>query len=345
MVVVVAGVATAGAAVYSAYKSGKAADAQVDSAQQAQDYSWAMYQQNRADNEDFVQGGRYGLNLLTGGAHTGGGTQPQPTYENYLSDFNANNAAPSPGAVVGAGAANAFNNSPGNEGLAFYGVSNPNIGGDGTQQAHTTAPTGLGDTGAVSDTQTNRPLSREEWQAQQPAAAPAGGLMAGPQMSDFEASPYYRYAREEQVRDTTRALGGQGLYGASLDAIPDTVNHNVLGNYGNFVNDWLHTKLNPAQSLAGLGQTSGMNLGQQGLATAGYMGSAAMNAGNARASGYQAQANTVGAGIKGITDLATNPQVQQTVGGWFGGGQATNANQYNNPNAFDPQWNPSWGLG
>ena len=164
-----------------------------------------------------------------------------------------------------------------------------------------------------------------------------GGLIDGPSMQDFEQSPYYRYALDEQLRATDRANAGRGLYGsgkANLD-LQSRANLNATGNYGSFVNDWISTKLNPAQSLAGLGQTTGLNLGQQGVQTGAYQGSAYMNAGNARASGYQAQSNIMNKGIQGFSDLVTNPTVQKglgslgnTISGWFGGGSQVPSNPY-----------------
>jgi len=308
-VAVIGGAVIGGAA--SVYAGKKSAEGQENAANTASNTELEMYYQGREDTAPWREAGEYALNKLTGGGQSGG------TYEDYLSGFDTG----------------------GNE-INFSDLSG--LGGIiGTVK---NAFSGVQNSGS-----SNQPLSREEWQAQQGTTGQDGGLLAGP--GDFYESPSYQFNLGEGEKAIRRMSAARGL-GNSGKEMKDTLRFSqglASNEYQNFVNNWLNTKLNPTQSLAGVGQSSASNLGNVGQATAANMGNAQMSAGNARASGYINQSNAINQGLQGIG---------QAAGQYFGSQyqpqtSGTNATSYYNSGAVgssgagwtDPQWNPSWGLG
>ena len=128
-----------------------------------------------------------------------------------------------------------------------------------------------------------------------------GMIEQGP--GDFKTSEYYQQGLEEQQQAIDRYNASRGLYASGKGALDLQKNamSNLATNRGNWVNEWLSTKLNPTQSLAGVGQTTGANMASNAMATGQSIAGNTMAAGDARASGYINQANaTTGAIQSGL---------------------------------------------
>jgi hypothetical protein len=321
-----------------------ASKAQQDAAEKAFDIQWRMYQQSRQDNLPWLNAGNIGLSRLTGmptqqladpnfsygqTGYTGGQVQGQEAYNSPVG-VNPDKILAGLKRLEGGVHFNEANQDWEKAATYLYNkgiksdslLMNEGEGGQRTLSYTPPEPT----TPETPQTPTGDGTS----QPSGTAPTSQGGLLDGPQFQDFEESPYYQYGLEEQLRATDRFNASRGLYGSGKAAkdLQKAANFNAMGNYGSFVNDWIATKLNPAQSLAGLGQTAGLNMGNQALNAGGYMGSAAMNAGNARASGYLGRQNTIDKGLQGVGEyISGNPQAQNwiggignTISGWFGGG-------------------------
>jgi len=146
-----------------------------------------------------------------------------------------------------------------------------------------------------------------------------GMINQGP--GEFQESPSYQHNLAEGEKAIRRMSAARGL-GNSGKEMKDTLRFSqglASNEYQNFVNNWLNTKLNPTQSLAGVGQSSASNLGNVGQATAANMGNAQISAGNARASGYINQSNAINQGLQGIGDFASMYNQNQQGSGLAGG--------------------------
>jgi len=132
------------------------------------------------------------------------------------------------------------------------------------------------------------------------------GTMIKDGPGELELSPGYQWRKEEGERAINRGLNARGLYGSGK-ALKDLTRFNqglASDEYGRFISQWINTKLNPTQSLAGIGQTAAETFGLQGLATGQITGQNTQAAGQARASGYANQANIVNQGLQGIGNVA-----------------------------------------
>lgn len=99
--------------------------------------------------------------------------------------------------------------------------------------------------------------------------------------ADFRDSPDYQFALEEGNRALMQNLAARGISaedGAGMKAITRWAQGMASQRLGDYTNR--------LASMAGLGQTTAANLGNQGMGAAQYIGNAAMNAGDARASSY-----------------------------------------------------------
>jgi len=136
-------------------------------------------------------------------------------------------------------------------------------------------------------------------------------ILQGP--GNFYASPGYQFNLAEGQKAIDRYNASRGLY-ASGKASKDLARFSqglASNEYQNFVNNWIQTKLNPTQSLAQVGQTSAIGLGNQANYTAAQMGQNLQNAGNARATGYINQSNAINQGLQGISDYYTMQQMME----------------------------------
>ena len=102
-----------------------------------------------------------------------------------------------------------------------------------------------------------------------------------------------------------------------------------------------NARLAPLQSLAGVGQTTATNLGNQGMTMASNVGDAYQNAANARASGYVGQANAIGGGISQGVNYLQNQQLmnqllEPRVPAGGGGPGFTNAGGFSSAGLYTP---------
>ena len=117
-------------------------------------------------------------------------------------------------------------------------------------------------------------------------------------MEQFTADPGYgfRLAEGQKALDRQAAARGGLISGGALKAAQRYGQEMGSQEYTNAFNRYQterQARLNPLQSLAGVGQTSVNQLGQAGQTMATNVGEAGMQAANARASGYMGQANAL----------------------------------------------------
>lgn len=127
-------------------------------------------------------------------------------------------------------------------------------------------------------------------------------------MQQFQADPGYQFRLQEglkQLQGKAAARGG-ALSGATLKGVQQYGQGLASEEYQNAFNRYQTeraARLNPLQSLAGVGQTAVNQLGQAGQQYATQAGEAAMQAGNARASGYVGGANALNSAIGNIGNM------------------------------------------
>jgi len=156
-------------------------------------------------------------------------------------------------------------------------------------------------------------------------------INAGP--GEFEESPGYQFAVNEGMRGIRNAASAMGglRSGGHLKAAGTYAEGMADQEYDKFLNRWVNTQINPyisgvinpAMTMAGLGQVSAANMGQQGASA----GNAMMNASNYLGTGLANNAmnagNARGAGILGMTNSLSN-------WGKWGAGQYLDYNNRNN---------------
>ena len=147
---------------------------------------------------------------------------------------------------------------------------------------------------------------RAPWmEAAKPALASLPGMIEeGP--GDFFASPEYEFVLGEGERAKNRYAASRGKYfaGGTGRALQRYAAGLGSMEHQRFVDNWVRTKLNPTQSLAGVGLTAASGIGAAGMEAAGMMGENLQTAGAARASGYMNQANIVNQTLQGVGDMA-----------------------------------------
>ena len=128
--------------------------------------------------------------------------------------------------------------------------------------------------------------------------APGKQLTRNFSMADFRADPGYRFRLREGMRGVENSAAARGglLSGNTLKALANynqqAASNEYMNSYNRFNND-NSTLFNRLAALANTGQTTANSLGALGSNTAQSIGSNAMAAGNARASGYAGQANAL----------------------------------------------------
>lgn len=125
-----------------------------------------------------------------------------------------------------------------------------------------------------------------------------------PDLESFFRSPGYQFNLDETLRANEARAAARGRLNSSA-----TDRSNMRYASGLASNEFLNYT-NRLNALAGIGQTTNQNLALLGANMAGNVGNQIMNAGNARASGYLGQANTINNMVgsyyrhKGYTTLA-----------------------------------------
>ncbi|MET3929581.1 hypothetical protein ABIE51_001468 [Lysobacter sp. OAE881] len=144
-------------------------------------------------------------------------------------------------------------------------------------------------------------------------AATTGTGYSAQQISDkLRATPGYQFAFGEGQRalESSAAASG-GLFSGKTGK--------ALTQYGqNFADQQYGTHLNRLAALAGIGQTAQGQNNQMSMQTAGNVGQAYQNAGNARASGIQGSANAWGNTLNGLAGAAGYAYGNRGSWGWGG---------------------------
>lgn len=165
-------------------------------------------------------------------------------------------------------------------------------------------------------------------------------------MSQFQQDPGYAFRLSEGQKALDRQAAARGglISGGALKAAQRYGQDMGSQEYQNAFNRYQierSARLNPLQSLAGVGQTSVNALGQAGQNYASGMGEALGASAQARAAGYMGGANAISGGIGQYMgyqqNQATNSLLQQALGRGGGGGgyggasTATGAENYLSP--------------
>lgn len=121
-------------------------------------------------------------------------------------------------------------------------------------------------------------------------------------MSQFQADPGYGFRMSEGMKALERGAAARGglLSGATLKGIQRFGQDLASQEYTNAFNRYQTeraARLQPLQSLAGVGQTTAQQLGQAGQTMASNVGEALTSGAAARASGYVGGANALTQGL------------------------------------------------
>jgi len=121
-------------------------------------------------------------------------------------------------------------------------------------------------------------------------------------MNQFQADPGYAFRMSEGMKGLERSAAARGglLSGGTLKGIQRYGQDLGSQEYQNAFNRYQterNARLNPLQSLAGVGQTSTNQLGAAGQSMASGVGEALGAGAQARASGYMGMANAIGGGV------------------------------------------------
>jgi len=159
-------------------------------------------------------------------------------------------------------------------------------------------------------------------------------------MDQYQQDPGYQF----RLSEGQRALGSQAaargglVSGQTLKAMQDYAQNSASNEYQNAFNRYQterSARLNPLQSLAGIGQTTATNLGQAGAANAANVGNLMTGGAAASAAGQVGAANALTGGLgtylnynQGnslISALRRNPTAYSPSSGYgaFGGASGT----------------------
>jgi hypothetical protein len=121
-------------------------------------------------------------------------------------------------------------------------------------------------------------------------------------MDQFQQDPGYAFRMSEGMKGLERSAAARGglLSGSTLKGIQRFGQDLASQEYQNAFNRYQterNARLNPLQSLAGVGQTSTNQLGAAGQSMASGVGEAMGAGAQARASGYMGMANAIGGGV------------------------------------------------
>jgi len=121
-------------------------------------------------------------------------------------------------------------------------------------------------------------------------------------MQQFQQDPGYQFRLGEGLKALDRQAAARGglISGGALKAAERYGQEMGSQEYTNAFNRYQaerQARLQPLQSLAGVGQTTAQQLGQAGQTMAANVGQAGAAAAQARASGYMGAANAIGGGL------------------------------------------------
>lgn len=118
---------------------------------------------------------------------------------------------------------------------------------------------------------------------------------------DFESSEYFQQGLGESQRALDTYLSSRGLAhsGAAPKEYMREASELNKRNRGNWLNEWISTKLNPNQATAGMGQTTATNVGREGTTVGANLAAGIRDTGVARGTGYINKANLLTDTVQG----------------------------------------------
>ena len=162
----------------------------------------------------------------------------------------------------------------------------------------------------------------------------ANGQMVQQGPGEFTESPGYQFRLDEGNRNILGAASATGglASGRTLKALTEYGQDYASNEYNNFLNQY-YQSLTPYQSLAGIGQTAAMGLGNLGLGTANAisgnqqaLANVYQTQGISNASGYMAQGNALAGNAMSQGNIAANQ--------YMGQGNISAQNSMNQSNAW-----------
>jgi len=144
-------------------------------------------------------------------------------------------------------------------------------------------------------------------------------------MDQFRADPGYSFRMSEGMKGLERSAAARGglLSGATLRGIQRFGQDLGSQEYTNAFNRYQTeraARLQPLQSLAGVGQTTAQQIGQAGMQTAQNIGETQMSGAAARASGYVGQANALTGALNTGLNYYQGQQLMNRLAPSGGGG-------------------------
>lgn len=126
-----------------------------------------------------------------------------------------------------------------------------------------------------------------------------GMIQRGP--GDFTESEYYQQGLAEEEKAIDRYMASRGLYGSGKagKALTENALANLQRGRGNWLNEWIATKLTPTQSLAGVGQTAAINVGREGTMVGRDIATGIRDIGAQRGAGYIDRSNITTQALQG----------------------------------------------
>lgn len=239
------------------------------------------------------------------GGSSGGGDkayqQARARYQDYLNDYHSGvygMGNGSNGSDVAPASGNAFNRPTSGPKMdprqGFDASSGYQIGPGGSISRGIQAGPGVtidNDTGEIIDPSTGSPY---------PVGATAAGppMMAGPDYSNFFASPDYQFRKQQGTQGLERTASARGLTGSgtALAALADYNSNLAAGEFGNY--------FNRQAALAGIGQTAVNTATSAGMNAANNNSALLQSAANARASGIGDAADAWGNAFGTVAGIA-----------------------------------------
>ena len=137
-------------------------------------------------------------------------------------------------------------------------------------------------------------------------------------MSDFQADPGYSFRMSEGMKGLERSAAARGglLSGSTLKGIQRFGQDLASQEYTNAFNRYQTeraARLQPLQSLAGVGQTTAQQIGQSGMQAAQNIGDIQMSGAAARASGYVGGANALTGALNTGLNYYQNQQMMNRL--------------------------------
>lgn len=146
-------------------------------------------------------------------------------------------------------------------------------------------------------------------------------------MSQFQQDPGYQFRLSEGLKQLGHAAGARGglVSGQTLKGLQDYAQGAASNEYTNAFNRYQterNAQLNPLQSLAGVGQTTAAQLGQQGAANAANVGNLMTGGAAAQAAGMVGGANALTSGLGTYLNYSQGNNLLNALrgGGGYGGG-------------------------